>query len=350
MDLTPLEDKQHSVRGRGFYVQYLQDSLLEYDRKNEYIFFTRKDGIPKVADVVHIPYFEPFFLTLPLFSGRPSVVTVHDLIPIIFLKHFPSGIKGRLIWEKQKASLKRVSAIITDSKTSKIDIVKHVGVREEKVHVVYLASDEQFHKIDISSETTSVDQLRKKYNLPSSFALYVGDVTWNKNVPRIVQACQHANVPLVMVGKAVSEKNFNRNNPWNIDRVRVEELVKDDKQIVLLGFVPTEDLVIIYNLATVFVMPSLYEGFGIPILEAMGCGCPVITSREGSLPEVAGDAAYYVDAYSVASITYAITTIYSNRKLRKELAQKSLLRAKIFSWANTARKTIALYEQAYKSS
>ena len=113
-----------------------------------------------------------------------------------------------------------------------------------------------------------------------------------------------------------------------------------------MGFVPTEDLVGIYNLATVFAIPSLYEGFGLPVLEAMSCGCPVITTKEGSLEEVAGDTAYYVDAYDFENIASGIKEVFENERLQKELVKKGLENVKRFSWKKTAEETLGVYEEA----
>lgn len=351
IDITPLEDKQHSVRGSGFYIRYLKSSLQKHSRGNQYIFYTRKKGIPSIADIVHIPYFEPFFLTLPIKDAKRTIVTVHDLIPLVFPSHFPSGITGSLKWKIQRFLLASKSAVITDSKCSKKDIVRLTGISDKKIYVVPLAADEQFRMLDLSEKNMKVkiSNLKGKYNLPEKFALYVGDVTWNKNVPRIVQSCQRENIPLVMIGKALTDREYDRNNPWNKDRMLVEELIKSNGRVVRLGFVPAEDLILIYNLAVVFVMPSLYEGFGLPILEAMQCGCPVVTSKEGSLPEVAGDVAYYVDPNDIDSITEGIKNYFSDQGLREQASKKSLAHAAKFNWRETATQTIEVYEKVYKN-
>lgn len=217
-----------------------------------------------------------------------------------------------------------------------------VGVDESRVSVVYLAAGEEFSKLSNKEKLKS--DLRKKYNLPPSFALYVGDATWNKNIPRIIEAAIKASVPLVLVGKAIAEANFDKGNPWNKDLNKVQSLINDNKNIITLGFVPTTDLVGLYNCANLCVMPSLYEGFGLPVLEAMQCGCPVITSREGSLPEVAGEAAYYVDAYSAEAIAEGIKKVFEDSLLRASLSKKGVRQAEKFSWKKTAEKTMDAYK------
>lgn len=352
IDITPLEDKQHSVRGSGFYIQYLKESLQKYDQSNQYSFYVRKEGAPKVADVVHIPYFEPFFLTLPFEDAKRTVVTVHDLTPLVFPSHFPFGITGFLKWKIQRILLMGKSAVITDSKCSKKDIMRLTGISDQKIDVVPLAAGEQFRTIDLSEKNMKarISDLKKKYQIPENFALYVGDITWNKNVPRIVQACQRADITLVMIGKALADKAYDRSNPWNNDRVLVEQLIKNNRRVVVLGFVSADDLVLIYNLATTLVMPSLYEGFGLPVLEAMRCGCPVVTSREGSLEDVAGDAAYYVDAYDIDSIAEGVKNFFSDSDLRGKISIKGLAHSAKFNWRETVNQTIAVYEKVYKNS
>ena len=346
IDISPLQTG-HKVRGAGFYLENLKRALVKYYSQNEYKFFTRGENLPEDIDLVHFPYFEPFFLALPIYKKYLTVVTVHDLTPIVFKKHFPRGLKGEIKWQMQKYALKKANAIITDSNCSKKDIVKHVGVSPEKVSVVYLAAGEDFKIIHSSDSIT--ENLRDKYKFPKKFVLYVGDVTWNKNLPRLIEAVKSINVSLVMVGKALVSEDFDRNNPWNKDLVKVQDLVKDDKNIIRLGFVPTEDLVVIYNLATVFVMPSLYEGFGLPILEAMSCGCPVITTKQGSLAEVAGEAAYYVDGYSKESMAKGIKEVFENPILQKKLLQDGLKRINEFSWKKAAGETLEVYKKVIES-
>jgi glycosyltransferase involved in cell wall biosynthesis len=346
IDVSPLKSQNllaHRVRGTGFYIENLKKSLLKYYPENKYSFFIRGEKILNDIDLVHYPYFEPFFLTLPFFKKQKTVVTVHDLTPLVFKKYFPVGIKGNINWQIQKLAMKSADAIITDSESSRKDIIKYTGISSSKVHTVYLAAGEEFGKFQIPN--SKFQMLKEKYNLPEKFVLYVGDVTWNKNLPRLVEAVRKINVTLVMVGSALDQKKIDHSNPWNQDLLRVLGATLDDKRFIRLGFVSTEDLVDIYNLATVFVMPSLYEGFGLPILEAMSCGCPVIVTKEGSIPEIVGDSGYYVDAFNINEIANGIGEVYFNEKLQKELSEKGLKEAKEFNWKKTARNTVAVYKQ-----
>ncbi len=348
IDITPIKgDLQgHKVRGVGFYLEYLKRSLLQYQSEHTFVFFARGEAIDKTVDLVHYPYFEPFFITLPIFENHKRVITVHDLTPLVFPKHFPAGVKGNLSWQVQKINLKNSQRIIGDSEASQRDIAKIAGIKKEKIDVVYLAAAEEFkEKEDGSASRRRKNELRKKYNLPEKFVLYVGDVTWNKNLPRMIEAIKKVKLPLVMVGKTLVEKKFDQKNPWNKDLVAVQKLTEDVDYIHKLGFVPTDDLVALYNCATVFVMPSVYEGFGLPILEAMQSGCPVITTKGGSLPEVAGDSAYYVDGYDMTSIANGIEKVFSTKDLQETLIKKGREQAKKFSWEKTAQQTIAAYKQ-----
>lgn len=349
IDISPLRTG-HKVRGIGFYLQHLKDALGQYFPEHSYTFFTNPSRIPSNVDIVHYPYFDPFQLTRPLLKNKPTVVTVHDLTPIKFAEHFPSGKKGTLMWKMNKLLLKQVDAVIADSEASKKDIIALAGVHPEKISVVYLAAGESFTLLGDSSSgekllRTKSQELRTKYSLPEKFVLYVGDVTWNKNLPRLVRAVQKADVPLVMVGKALAQTEYDKSNPWTHDLQEVQQLVQNDERIHILGFIPDEDLAMLYNIATVFVMPSLYEGFGLPVVEAMQSGCPVISSREGSLPEVSGEAVLYTDAHDTDALAEDIKKIFSDKRLRERLAEKGLERAKKFSWKSTAQKTLEVYER-----
>lgn len=345
IDTSPLKKDhflQHRVRGTGIYIENLIASLKKYYPKHEYIFFTQGDTVSKDVDIVHRPYFEPFFITMPFFKRHKTIVTIHDLIPLVFPQYFPSGVRGKIKWEIQKVLLRQADAIITDSMCSKKDIVKHTGIAEEKIHIVYLAATDEFR---VMKSTSLLGRMRIKYNLPHKFALYVGDVTWNKNLPRLLEAVTKIDVPLVMVGKALINKNFDRKNPWNQDLVNVQELAHDDKRIIRLGFVPTDELVILYNLATIFVMPSLYEGFGLPILEAMSCGCPVVTTRRGSIPEIAGEAVMYSEADSSDDIARSIYAVFQNEKVQRDLSKRGPMQAQKFTWRKTVEGTMRVYEK-----
>lgn len=332
----------HKFRGTGSYLDNLKKALIKYYPDNQYLFFDKRESIPLDVDLLHYPYFDPFFLNLPLFKRHKTVVTVHDLTPIVFAKDFPPGIKGAVKWQIQKHLLAGMDAVITDSESSKNDIHKYARVQENKIEVIYLAADPDFKPV---KDKLLLDNIKKKYLLPDDFVLYVGDVTVNKNLPRLTKAVRKLDLPLVLVGKALKNDQFDRGHPWNKDLVRVLNIIGDDKKIFRLGFVPISDLAVIYSLAKVFVMPSLYEGFGLPVLEAMACGCPVVTSDKGSLKEVAGEAACYADPYSIDDISSKIKQVFFDSKLREKFSVLGEKRADDFSWKQTAGRTVSVYKR-----
>ncbi len=342
IDISPLSN-ENKVRGVGFYLLNLKNEILKNFKEDEFIFFSEK--LTESADVVFYPYFDPFRITLPIFKKIPTVVTIHDLTPIIFKKHFPAGVRGNLVWEIQKKILKNVDLIITDSNSSKKDIIKLAGIKENKVKVVYLSEGDEFRQIKDKKQLLEV---KNKYNLPDKFGLYVGDVTWNKNLPRVTDAFKKTKIPLVMVGKALVDENFDRENIWNKDRIYVLENTKDKDQFIRLGFIPTSDLVAIYNLATFSITASLYEGFGLPILEAMRCGTPVVASSKGSISEVGGeDSVFYIDAEKEESIERGISEVFKNKSLQEKLSKKGLMQASKSSWKKTAMETIEAIKSIY---
>lgn len=342
IDVSPLSSG-HKVRGVGFYLEYLKRSLLKYFPENEYTFFTDKKEIKKDVDLVHYPYFDPFFFTAPIIRKHKTVVTVHDLTPILFPNHFPPGIKGKLIWKLQKYNLRTVDSLLTDSYTSQKDIARILKIRKSKINVAYLAAAEEFKKLEIGRWRNSI---LKKYNLPEKFVLYVGDITWNKNIPNLIEAIREINLTLVIVGKNLSEDKIATQNPWDKDLRTAQKMMEGDKRFIRLGFVPTTDLVSLYNIATALVFPSIYEGFGLPILEAMQSGCPVILSNQGTMKEIGGDAAFYINPFNTNNIANGIGEVFFTEKLQKKLSEKGLAQAKEFSWEKTAQKTIEAYKKA----
>jgi len=350
IDVSPLYSDDR-FRGVGFYTKRLTEVLADFKKDLSFEIELVKDKerfSEERFDLVHYPYFSPFFKTLPGKSLSPFIVTVHDLIPLAHPKHFPAGLRGRLGWFGQKSRLKKASAILTDSLFWKKEIARLVGFKKEDVYSIMLAAGEKYRLV---SDKKELSRVKRKYHLPEKFVLYVGDINWNKNVPGIIKACEQVGASLVMVGKKVISGSFNRNHPENRDLVWVQnqiERTKNEKsgfRILPLGFVPDEDLVLLYNLATVFCFPSFDEGFGLPVLEAFACGCPVITSNSGSLPEVAGEAALKVNPNEVDSITQALLKLLGNLKERQKWSRKGLIRAGKFSWRETARQTIIVYQK-----
>lgn len=339
IDLTPLESG-HKRRGIGFYTKRLSEKLQEVDKENKYVLFSQGQKIPD-ADIVHYPYFDLLFHTLPFVKKAKTIVTIHDVIPLIFKEFYPAGVRGSLRFLLQELSLFSISHVITDSLNSKKDIQKYLPVREDKISVVPLAQDEIFKPI---KDKNRLEKTKIKYKLPDSFLLHVGDVDYRKNLKRLFLALKNLNIDLVMVGEAAKDS----------DLKETKELIKEAKKLGVenkihrVGFVSTEELVDFYNLTTFLIEPSLYEGFGLPVLEAMASSCPVISSKESSLPEICGNMAIYVNPYDEIDIERGIRKaleISREKDNYERLKKQSLTQAKKFSWEKTARETLRIYQQ-----
>ncbi|MFA6361602.1 MAG: glycosyltransferase family 1 protein, partial [Candidatus Shapirobacteria bacterium] len=286
IDISPIYDG-NSVRGVGYYTDNLVKSLqqeikINPDYKNWSIKLIKKTTSIKSGkyDLVHYPFFDPFKLTLLLDKYIPTVVTVHDLIPLQFKTHFPVGIKGNLKWLIQKSKLKKVSKIITVSNYSKNVINQIIKYPLSNIFTTHLAADSSFKVINSSKE---LQFIKDKYHLPNKFVLFIGDINWNKNIPNLVKACLKFKYPLVIVGSSATSKNI-PNHPWTKDIRWLQSLNSPD--LIFTGFVPNEELSYLYNLATVYCQPSFAEGFGLPLIQAMQSGCPVAFSQDSCLPEI----------------------------------------------------------------
>jgi len=273
----------------------------------------------------------------PLLFGAPLVITLHD----IYFEHVPREfaitefVKRRLT---TFATTHRAAAIMTDSEFSKSDVVSRYGVPPHKITVVPLAADPMYHPIRDQAVLANVKEM---YGIHDHFILYAGVLKPNKNLPRIIEAyarlrrTEVTRHRLVIAGGAV---------PWLQDDLRAiarESGYGDD--IVFTGYVPDEDLVALYNAADLFVQPSLFEGFGLPPLEAMACGTAVVTSNTSALPEVVGDAALMVDPLDVEALAAAMARVLTDADLRADLEARGLARAAQFSWERTARIVHGVY-------
>lgn len=325
----------HSIRGIGSYTR----NLLEALGKNKDIKFVESEA---EADVVHYPYFDLFSNTLKL-SKKPIVVTVFDVIPLIYPNQYPPGIKGKIRFLSQKKKLAKVDAVITISETSKKDIVRFLDIPQEKVFPIHLASSSNFRKMGNGRWKL---EIKKKYNLPKQFVFYVGDVNYNKNVLGLAEACRILKAPLVIAGKQVTQPDFDRAHIENQPLVQLIKEYGNDTEITRLGFIPEEDLVKIYNLASVYCQPSFYEGFGLPVLEAMSCGVPVVASRTQSLVEIAEGRVVFVNPYDPINIAEALKNILNSNILRKKISLEGINYAKSFSWTKVAHETVQVYNKS----
>jgi glycosyltransferase involved in cell wall biosynthesis len=271
-------------------------------------------------------------MTGPFFSTVPTFTMIYDLQHVNQPQNFG---KRYLIFLKSiiYMSAKRSDAVLTLSEKSKRDILKHYNISPERVDVTYLASDRTVFRRRGDEEVASV---RNKYNLPPSFALYIASSLPHKNYERLLQAFKivkgrHKDLKLVLIGA--------RDYGHDIIKKKIEELGLKG-EIVFLGWLPFEDIPVIYSAADLFVFPSLHEGFGIPVLEAMASGVPVVCSNIEPLDEVAGGAARLVDPSSAESIAKGMCDVLENSELRRRLVQDGFERSAMFSWEKTAKDTL----------
>lgn len=351
----------HAIRGVGVNTRELIDALLKYSKNTKVeiypVDFAKTDL--SQYDLAHYPYFHPFFNTLPDAFPTKSLVTVHDAIQLIYPKQYPPGLKGQACFRKQKKRLHKADGILTISETSRKDIVRLLGAESKKIYTVYLAANERFKKIN---SKTRLSQTAKKYNLPKKFILYVGDVNYQKNIITLVEACSESNIPLVLVGKQAKELETlagriqsikgprdavrflsGKSHPEEAHYKKVIDSIQKNGAVSRLGFVPDDELVDVYNLATIYCQPSLYEGFGLPLIESFACGTPVVAARTQALVEVGSDAALYFDPQSVNELADVLKNTLKNHKLSKELISKGFKRAKDFSWEKCAKETLNVY-------
>lgn len=332
-EMNPLSRK----RGIGFYARNLFESINKYT-DSEAILIEKKDALENF-DLIHYPFFDFFSPTLPLIKKLPTIVTIHDIIPLIFPEHYPPGLKGRINLQRQKFSIKTVKAIITDSDASKSDIVKYLDISEDKIFRIYLAPAEKFKK---GSDFQKLASVKERYNLPDKFALYVGNINWNKNLLNLTQGCIDAGIDLFLIGSAFQTRE-NLEHSELVDYKTWVQKYSGNQKIHIIDSYPEDDIVAIYNLAYLLLLPSSYEGFGLPILEAQACGTPVVTSNISSMPEVAGDGAILVDPNKQEEITNAVKSL-EDESIRNKLIKNGLRNVKKYSWGKVAVETLAVYQ------
>jgi len=335
IDISALKSA-HRARGVGVYTKNLIDALAKYGKKHTYAHIMASDRLPKDVDIVHYPYFDPFFLTLPFVKPKLTVVTVHDLIPLVFPEKFPAGIRGAIKWQIQRASLRGSSRILADSDASKNDIARITGIHEWRIDTVFLAPDPVFRPV---TDPHVLAGIQKKFSLPKQYILYVGDVNWNKNIPGLLSAFQkiQKNVKLVLVGSAFIDTTLKETKEIN----KITRALDLDASIIRTGYVPGETLSALYSLASCLVLPSLYEGFGLPVLEAMACGCPVVSSNASSLKEIAGPAICV--SPSPEDLARGINHVLNTD--RNIQTKKQFGWVAHFTWKKTAQETIQSYEK-----
>lgn len=362
-----IEANPMSIRkgGIGYYTQNLVEHLLKRDGENEYILFyfnlplKQRRNLPafdfsknysnfvfpkqalrfglqslKKPDVVHGTSYRLFAQ-----GTRGSVVTVHDLGFMRFPQFVRKFGSEKMVRRVQHA-LENASAVITVSENSKKDIVEYFHVPEERIVVTYEGINKKFY---VKPDASFMEGVQDKFQIKKPYILFVGTLEPRKNIPSLVNAYAqakplHADFQLVLAGGLgwVYDEIFDA-----IEKSSVKE------NIILTEYILWEELHALYHGASLFVFPSFYEGFGLPPLEAMACGVPVITSNVSSLPEVVGNAAVLVDPHNGDEIRGGMEKVLGDGALREQLIQKGFERAALFSWEKTSEQTLKLYEKIY---
>jgi glycosyltransferase involved in cell wall biosynthesis len=301
------------------------------------------------VDLTHIP-----FHRVPLMMRQPYVVTIHDLSSLFYDE--ATGMLHAAHVFRLKRGLERAARIIVVSGATQRDVVNLVPQAADRVRLIYNAPDPQFlerfapgsTRADAAAMARERHRILERYQIRYPFLLYAGSIRPQKNIPRLIEAFAvvrqkledhggYNNLRLIIIGDDISRYP-------NVRRAVIQSRV--EQSVRFLGFVPLETLRVFHELATAFVFPSLYEGFGLPPLEAMASGTPVIASQVSSLPEVVGGAAMLVNPENVFDIARGITEVLLNGDLREELITRGRRQAARFSWARTAREVLAVYDEA----
>jgi len=295
-------------------------------------FLTLQTKIFNRFDLIHNPAHYPLII-------KPSdryVCTIHDLTPILYPQYHP---RWRTIYSRIAIPrlIRCSDKIIADSLQTKRDLISCYHITEDKISVIYLGASKEYKKMD----DQTVDAIRRKYNLNNPFILFIGNLEPRKNIPNLIRAfsrCrkQNADLKLVIAGKKgwMFKEIFDTITELNLE-----------KSVIYLDYVPHEDLPGLYNAAMIFVFVPFYEGFGLPVLEAMQCGTAVITSNTSSLPEIVGEKGIMVDPLDVVELAEKMTLFISDEHLRQENIRYNLSQCQQFSWEKCAQQTAEVYEE-----
>ena len=285
-------------------------------------------------DLFHAPHY-----VLPLLTPCRSIVTIHDCVHFMFPQYLPNRLAHTYALAAFWAATRRSTRILTVSEASKRDILRFFKVPPEKVTVIPNAIDERFR---IAPAEEEIVRVRERYQLSDRFVLYAGNVKPHKNLERLLDAFFILrregvdDLKLLIIGAEISKYATLR---------RAVHRYNLHKHVRFLGFVPNETLVVLYRLADAFVFPSLYEGFGLPPLEAMASGTPVLTSNVSSLPEVVGDAAILINPYDPRSIADGMRRLLTDATLRQDLKARGLARSHQFSWDRSVSRICEIYRE-----
>ena len=347
------------------YIIHLLKTLSDIDRHNEYYLYTNRPvpfemnlsdrfkivtvslpsphlqlwyqaGLPLRMKKDGIQLFHDPVYPLPFILPVPGVITVHDLSNYTDpgVHRFRSSLAGRFF----PMYLRKARQIITDSLFTASELERRFPWTAHKINVIHLGVADRFHRITCKN---TLESIRKLYNLPPRFILFLGTLEPRKNIVRLLEAFSHSclSMPLSLV--------ITGGLGWKYDKLlKIIANHPNKDKIHLTGYVEDAHLPALLSSAEFLAYPSTLEGFGLPVLEAMACGTPVLTSNVSSLPEIAGEAAFLVDPNSVDSISNGINLLSQSDELKKDLSRKGLERAACFSWRKTARKTLEVYEKA----
>jgi len=324
---------RHDVKSQIDYdIKIKQNKMFTYTMYN---FLTKKLNIRHnlifgtKSDIYHF-----FNFTIPKNIKGKVINTIYDTVFI----SAPETMGDRKELEEYKYGAQKSDLIITISESAKNDIIKNLGVDEDKIEIVHPGIDLENYSQKYEKE--ELERIRKKYNLPSEYILYLGTIEPRKNIERIIKAFikykekVDDDLKFVIVGK----------KGWKYENIMklIESMGTD---IIITGYIDEEDKIPIYKLAQFFTFPSLYEGFGMPVLEAMAAGVPVVTSNVSSLPEVAGDAAILVNPLNEDEIFEAYKKIRNDSNYREEMILKGYEQAKKYQWKYSAKKLEEIYDK-----
>ena len=351
--------------GSGEYCFQLLLNLNKIDKQNSYIIYLPENptsDLPKESSSWHYKIIKPrkmwtlfglsleflfrrskpdVFLSpthyLPIIAPNRSAISILDVSYLKFPELFQKSDLNQLTkWTKYSAQ--KASKIFTISQASKDDIIEKYGIMANKVVVTYPGVKLKTQMSKLKTEAQNSNLLKEKYGIEGKYILFVGTLQPRKNIVRLIEAFSKLNKPnldLIVVGK----------KGWKFEEIlAAPKKFGIENKVKFLGSVSDEDLPAFYKNAICFVLPSLYEGFGLQVLEAMKYGCPVVTSNISSLPEAGGDAALYIDPLNVADIKKNLELIINNQELRKDLIRKGYEQVKKFSWEKTAKETLRVLE------
>jgi len=360
----------YSGTGIGTYTENVLKNLVNIDTTNNYHIYwsgNNYESIKKenckivMTSKKHQRFFEDHYFPANLSSEKidiyhmpqngigyseeiscKKIITIHDLIPYVMPETVGKGYLLKFLKE-MPLIIGGCDGIITVSEFSKRDILKFFPIDEKKIFVTPLAADKKYTPLD---KVLCKNFLSDEYNIVDPFILYLGGFSERKNVVSVLTAFSKIYSDLNKKYKLVIVGGYKDSSQR---LVKLTNELKICNDVIFTGFVPEEHLPIFYNCCDTFVYPSFYEGFGLPPLEAMNCGTPVIASNLTSIPEVVGDAGILINPYDISELSLAIGNLLSNENLREELSHKGLKRAEEFSWQSTAQNTLKVYENVYNA-